>query len=103
MAKFVIDQFRKDAGSLEPFELDDGQGGEIVIHPPDSEAVLDINDYRDQPRVILQKLCGDEYERVWELVRHEPPGVLNAMVEAMVKTFYPNAQDVPGGTRALSS
>ncbi|MFE0021905.1 hypothetical protein [Amycolatopsis sp. NPDC059021] len=72
----------------------------ISIPAPDGDTVLEIEESRSSRRT-LELLTGDSFDRVYELVRHEPASVLNAVVADMVDHFGLSAAP-PGGSRASS-
>jgi hypothetical protein len=108
-----------DRPAVEPYVIDDVEPP-IVIHPPDdAESQLAAADLfnsdgsfqmKDARRVV-QLLCGDAYERVWELVRREHVSVLLALIDDMGRHFEAQAEaasveaarDFPGGSGASSS
>jgi hypothetical protein len=97
-------EYRKEA-KTEPFVLIDDDGAEIALEYPDSEQLIELSELpQNQPRALLAKLCGDQYDKIWELVRHEPIDVLNALVQDITEHFgLRTAQDLPGGSKALSN
>lgn len=102
-ARRKFSEYRKEA-KPEPFVLVDDNGEDIVLEPPDTEKMMDLAEIPStQPRRILSQLCGEQFDRVWELVRHEPISTLNELVTDITDHFgMGNAQDVPGGSRASS-
>lgn len=100
MAKtYKFNRYRTEARA-EPFVLETDDGA-ISIPPPDGDTVLEIEESRSSRRT-LELLCGDQqYDQVYELIRHEPASVLNAIVADMVEHFGLAAVP-PGGTRASS-
>lgn len=97
-------EYRKET-KPDPFILVDDDGNDIVIPVPDTEVMLDLSEVpQNELRRILRTMCQDQYEAVYELVRHEPFEVLNELVYDMLTHFgYDPSQTVPGGTGASSS
>lgn len=96
-------QYRKEA-KRGPFviELDEGEE-DIVIPEPDTETLMDLSELpQNEIRKMVRLLCRDQFDRVYELVRHEPVEVMNELLSDMLKHFGYEA-DVPGGSRASSS
>ncbi len=96
-------EYRREA-KPEPFILVDDDGEEIVIDYPDTERLMDISETpQTQPRRMLAKICGDQFDQVWELVRHEPIEVVSDLVSDIAEHFgLANAQEAPGGSGASS-
>ena len=84
----------------EPFVLELAGGEQISIPAPDGDTVLEIEESRSSRRT-LELLCGDEYERVRELVGGAPASVLTALVSDMVEHF--GLTPVPPGGGSASS
>lgn len=103
-ARRKFSEYRKET-KPEPFILVDDDGNDIVIPVPDTEVMLDLSEVpQNELRRILRTMCQDQYEAVYELVRHEPFDVLNELVYDMLTHFgYDPSQTVPGGTGASSS
>ncbi|SFO82320.1 hypothetical protein SAMN05421810_10175 [Amycolatopsis arida] len=62
--------------------------------------MLEIEESRSSRRT-LELLTGEHFAEVFELVRHQPASVLNAVVADMVDHFGLSAAP-PGGSRASS-
>lgn len=101
---------------LEPYVLDDVDPPIIIEAPDDSERQLALAELFDSQggfevrdaRRILQLVCGDAFDRVWELVRHEHISVLVKLIDDMGSHFakqsqLDGAQEFPGGSVASST
>ncbi|PKW15923.1 hypothetical protein [Saccharopolyspora spinosa] len=84
----------------EPFVLELDDGDQISIQAPSGEVLLEIEEAFSSRR-RLELLTGDQYDRVFELVRHAPAGALNGLVSDMVEHFGLSPVP-PGGGRASS-
>lgn len=96
---YKFNRYRSEA-KADPFDLETEDGKMISIAPPDGDTVLDIEESRSSRRT-LELLCGEQFDAVYELIRHEPASVLNSLVNDMVGHFGLVAAP-PGGTRASS-
>ena len=86
-SRYKFADFRQEA-KTDPFVLVDDDGAEISIRYPDTETMMELSEIpQEQPRRQLQLFCGDQYERVYELIRHEPLSVLQNLVVAMAEHF----------------
>lgn len=100
MAKtYKFNRYKTEA-KADPFDLETDDGQTISIPPPDGDTVLEIEESRSSRRT-LELLCGEQFDAVFDLVRHEPASVLNALVNDMVVHFGLSAAP-PGGGRASS-
>jgi hypothetical protein len=100
MAKtYKFNRYKTEA-KADPFVLELDDNLTISIPPPDGDTVLEIEESRSSRRT-LELLCDEHYEQVYDLIRHEPASVLNALVADMVDHFGLMAAP-PGGTRASS-
>jgi len=73
----------------------------IVIGPPDVETMLKMDEARTARR-MLELLCGDQYSKVYELIKHRHSGVLERLAKDMRAHF--NLENEPsGGGRASST
>lgn len=83
--KYQLAAYRQAA--LKPdFELDLGEGESIVIRQPDVSEVCDLNGMTD-PREVLKLLAKDEYEPLMEAISGEPGGVIQSLIDDLVKHF----------------
>ncbi|GGM75502.1 hypothetical protein GCM10012275_52730 [Longimycelium tulufanense] len=97
---YKFDRYVQEA-KAEPFVLDAGDV-EIVIQPPDGETVLEIEQC-GSTRVMLELMCGDQFDAVYELVRSQPASVLRDLSLDMARHFsIAPDQAPPGGLRASS-
>jgi hypothetical protein len=94
---YKFDRYLTEARA-EPFVLEVGDGDEVSIPAPDGDTVLAIEESRSSRRT-LELLCGDQYDRVRELIGPAPAGVLTALVADMVEHFGLAAVP-PGGSSA---
>lgn len=98
----TLDQYRSEAG-VEPFVLDTGAETQIVIAPPTGESLLEIVETSIyDTRALLRKLCRDQFDAVWDLVKDEPAGVLVGLLRDLADHFkVGNIAEAPGGRVAL--
>lgn len=89
-----------DEAKKEPFVIELEGGEEIPILAPTGEVLLEIEETVNS-RHRLELLTGDQYDRVFDLVRDAPAGALNAIVADMAEHFGLSAVP-PGGGRASS-
>lgn len=83
--KYQLARYRNEA--LRPdFELEVEDGKSIVIRQPDVDEVLDLNGMTD-PRAILQVLAKDQYEELMQTIGSEPGGMLQALIDDIVRHF----------------
>lgn len=101
---------------VEPYVIDDVDPPIVIAPPGDAESQFAFADLfaedgsfamKDVHRV-LQLICGDAFDRVWQLVRKEHISVTLALIDDMGRHFQdqvPAAEvaDFPGGTAASSS
>ncbi|WP_027944028.1 hypothetical protein [Amycolatopsis taiwanensis] len=84
----------------DPFVLELEDGEQISISAPSGAVLLEIEE-SGSSRQRLELLTGDEYDRVYELMRDAPAGALNGLVADMADHFGLSAVP-PGGSRASS-
>lgn len=95
------DKYQREA-KTDPFVLDTGEQ-QIVVRPPTTETILEIGETPlDQGRRLLQLLCGDQFDTVYELVKDAPATAMTALVKDMVAHFGVD-QELPQGGFAASS
>jgi len=83
--KYQLATYRQAA--IKPdFELDLGDGESIVITQPDVNEVCDLNGMTD-PRAVLQMLAKDQFEPLMEAIGGEPGGMLQPLMDDLVKHF----------------
>lgn len=100
---YRLDVYRDESG-IEPFILDTGET-QIVIPPPTGEQMLEIaeTNYYDG-RTLLKRICGDQYDAVWEVMKDEQATVLMRLLKDLGKHFMvANVAEVPGGRVASLS
>lgn len=98
--KYVFDAYLAEARPT-PFVLEISHDEVIEIEPPNSETMLKIDEARTARRV-LELLCGDQYRRVYGLIKDKHLGVLNALVTDMRRHFNLDGP-IEGGTGASST
>lgn len=81
------------------FVLNVPEGESIVIDPPDTDTLFLI-DEAVTARETLKLLCGEQWDRVYELIRHRDPAVTSKLVGDVRKHFRID-QSPPGGGGAL--
>lgn len=103
-----------------PFVIDDVQPPIVITEPDTLERQIIIADYVGQWQrgdwdmgnmlPLLRALCGDQFPRVWMLVKDDPdPAVLTPLVNAMFEHFrevldsVTEAAELPGGSEDSSS
>jgi hypothetical protein len=91
---YKFDRYVEDA-KVEPFTLELSEDEVLEIPPPDGETVLEIEEATSS-RVMLELLCGEHYDRVWELIRHRPASVLNGLARDIGDHFGLSSAP-PGG------
>lgn len=105
MAERVVkkwDEYRRESKFGE-FVIEDSEGKEIVVHEPDSEQIVQMSKLaQNDIEGILRALCGDTFEPLWELIRHQPVDVMNSVISDIMKHFGYDV-DVPGGSRVSST
>jgi len=102
----------------EPYRIDDVTPPILIQAPDSAEQQLAFNEFFNSDgtfmigdaRRILETACGDQFGRVWDLVRHEKLPVLLALINDMGRHFdeqnaieFVSEDDVPGGTAASST
>jgi hypothetical protein len=102
----------------EPYPIDDVTPPILIQAPDSAEQQLAFNEFFNSDgtfmiadaRRILETACGDQFPKVWELVRHEKLPVLLALINDMGRHFdeqnaleLVSEDDVPGGTAASST
>lgn len=96
---YKFDRYVSEAKAA-PFVLEIGDGDLIEIPAPDGETVLRIEESRSS-RKTLRLLCGEQFDRVSDLVSVAPAGVLTSLVSDMVEHFGLTPEP-PGGSVASS-
>lgn len=98
---YKLDQYRKEA-KIGPFVLDTGDA-QIVIQPPTGESMLEIAETSIYDgRTLLRRICRDQFDAVWDIVKDEPAAVLLALLNDLGKHFMvANIAEAPGGPVAL--
>lgn len=91
---YKFDRYVKDA-KAEPFVLQISDDETIEIAAPDGETMIEIEESASSRRT-LELLTDKHFDRVWDLVRHAPVGVLNQLANDMADHFGLNPQP-PGG------
>ena len=79
-----------------PFRLRIGNDDVIEIEYPNAETLLDI-DEASSARRILQLLCGDNWNRVFNLVRDKPGTVVERLAGDMRDHFGLSGNRRAGG------
>lgn len=94
---YSLDRYRTEA-HIAPFILETDTD-RIEIPPPTGETLLTIGETPIvNTRTLFELLCGDEFNRVWDAVRHEPAGVLVGLLQDLGKHFMiMSVQEAPGG------
>lgn len=96
---FKLSKYVAEANS-KPFDLEISDDEVLSIPVPDGDTMLEIEESRSS-RATLELMCGEHFDRVMDLVGPAPVGVLNALVQDMLKHFGITAdQAPPGGSRA---
>lgn len=117
--KAEADKQRLDEqGPPAPYVIDDVDPPIVIQPPEDTERQLELAEMFDagtgafraaDARRILTLICGDEFDRVWDMVRHEHITVLMALIDDMGTHFENQANlreaagEFPGGSAASSS
>lgn len=102
MKTYRFDQYVQDA-AVEPFRLEISPDETIVIEAPDGNAVLQLEEVGSS-RERLRLLCGEQFDRVVELIGNKPPAVLKRLSQDMARHFAVDPGQAPvGGTGASSS
>lgn len=99
---YKLDKYRKEAQG-EPFVLEVDDKRSIVIEPPTVEDIIEIGETPlNNGRRMLQLICGEQFDEVWELISQDPGSMLVPLVVDMAKHFKINTMSqVPGGFVAL--
>lgn len=105
----------KEQATVEPYVIDDVEPPIVITAPTETERQLGIAELfgsegefevKDARR-ILELVCGDAFEQVWELVRREHVSVMLALITDMGQHFQAaisgGAGDFPGGSEASST
>jgi hypothetical protein len=82
-----------------PFVLRVSDEEQISIEPPDTETLLLIDEATTARRTI-ELLCGDQFDQVFNLIRHQHKGVMERLLLDMRKHFNLDPAP-PGGGGAL--
>ncbi len=94
------------------FEMEIPDGENIVIEPMDTERTMELLELLDGNGAIqvrdyrraLAAMCGDQYPRVWDLVRKRSTDVMGELVMTIAKHLTTPvtraAVELPGGTEA---
>jgi len=97
------------------FEMEIPDGENIVVEPLDTERTMELMELLDELggirvrdyRRALAAMCGDQYPRVWELVRKGSTDVMGELVMTIARHLTTPvdraAVELPGGTGALST
>lgn len=106
----------KNRAPIEPYVIDDVEPPITITAPDDVERQIGILEMLgpdgDQFQVsdarrVLELLCGEEFPRVWELVRKEHISVLMELIADMGEHFGPALEagmaSAPGGSPASST
>lgn len=98
---YKLDQYRKEC-KIEPFVLDTGEQ-QIIIQPPTGESMLEISETSIYDgRLLLRRICRDQFDAVWDAVKDEPAPVLLALLKDLGQHFMvANIAEAPGGPVAL--
>lgn len=97
---YDFDSYLKEARPTD-FVLKVGPDETITIPPPDSGTLLLIDEARTARRT-LELLCGEQWDRVFDLIRDKHSGVLNALV-ADVRRHFNLDGSLEGGSPASST
>lgn len=105
----------QDALEIEPYVINDVEPP-IVIEAPDTVeqqmALLEMFDNEGQFRIadarrVLETVCGESFDRVWELLRAEKLPVMLRFIQEVGAHFgaqggieQVDEEDFPGGSRA---
>lgn len=107
-----------DRPDLDPYELDAVDPPILISAPETVEQQLALAEMFSaegsfriaDARRILQVVCGEQFDAVWALVRHEKLPVLIALIGDMGQYFRDQGalddvdeDDVPGGSEASST
>lgn len=103
----LVEEAQSEIKDIAPYVFD-GCDPPIEIHPPTSveqvAAVAEIVESSGYDMVrfkdLLQVIVGEEFPRLWEVVRRAPFNALMKLVDDMSSHFFPNddqADDLPGG------
>lgn len=100
---YRLDQYRKEC-KITPFVLDLGET-QIVIPPPTGDTVISISETPIYAgRVLLQLICGEQFDAVWDAIKDEPGGVLVGLLQDLGQHFMvAQISAAPGGPVALPS
>lgn len=98
---YKLDEYRAEL-KIEPFVLDTGET-QIVIQPPTGESLLEIADTSVYDgRNLLRRLCRDQFDAVWDVVKGEPAEVLLGLLKDLGNHFMVGTiAEAPGGPIAL--
>lgn len=95
---YSFESYATEADAREPFRLDLSDGEQIVIPHPDVETTLLIEEAqftRDRLRLI----CGDQFERIMDLLKSKDGETLNRLVDDMAAHFKVGGSGNSGALR----
>lgn len=104
----------KGQPAAEPYVIDDVTPPIVIEAPATTEQQIGLSqlftsegdfELRDARR-ILELICGDAFEAVWELLRKEHISVLTQFIAELAEHFgasISEAADFPGGSEASST
>ncbi|WP_157224905.1 hypothetical protein [Nocardia thailandica] len=103
------DEARANRTPREPYAFDAVDPPILITAPDTVERATALAEMIDAKggidsahlRRLIAAICGDAYERVWEIIRDEPAEVLFALISDMNEHFNAvpgdEAGDLPGG------
>lgn len=82
------DQYVSEA-QHDPFELPVSDDEVIVVaYPTGASSVQAARAFRnDDPQAFMSAVCGDQYDRVWDLVSSAPKDVMSELMTDMLAYF----------------
>lgn len=96
---YKLSKYRAEA-KTEPFPLEVDENETLLIPVPDSDTVLDIEEAGSSRR-MLELMCGEHSDRVFELIGPEPGSVITDLARDMARHFGISPEQAPpGGSRA---
>ncbi len=101
---YKLDMYREEANGIDPFVLDTGEQ-QISIPPPTGEQLIQISETSVYDgKLLLSRICGDQFDAVWEVIRKEPAGVLLGLLRDLGQHFrVAHISAAPGGVDASPS